>query len=232
MLTIGIDDAGKGPVIGPMIIGGVLINEEQEQRLKKDGIKDSKLILHESRIKLSKLIKENSIASKTIIIEPSEIDSAVESKDNLNTLEARKMAEAINHLNTSNLHDKQIKVIVDCPSVNTKSWRSKLMSFIKNKDNLTIICEHKADFNYVSVGAASILAKVIREEEVAKLKKQFINYGDLGSGYPADPITKDFLKKHGKALEKSGIFRKSWRTWKNLYGESKDKKMQSTIADF
>ena len=118
-----------------------------------------------------------------------------------------------------------IKVIIDCPSTNITAWKNTLIKFISFKDNLDIHCEHKADFNHPSVSAASIIAKVQREEEVAKLKKQFKDYGPLGSGYPSDPDTKEFLKKHGKELQNSGIFRKTWQTWKALFPEAK----QSTL---
>ncbi len=217
MLLIGIDDAGRGPVLGPMILAGVLMNSEQESIVKEAGAKDSKLLVHEKRVALAKIINENCIKSKVVLASPDEIDSAVNAgkEANLNTLEAKKMAEVINELNPKT---ESVKVIVDCPSINILSWRAKLISFIEHPFNLEINCEHKADFNYAVVSAASILAKVAREEEVEKLKKK---YGNLGSGYPADPTTKDFLRKYGKSLANEGIFRKSWATWKALFPEPK-----------
>ncbi len=214
MLLIGIDDAGRGPIIGPMILAGVLIEKEQEQDLKKLGAKDSKLLSHPERMRIAELIHKEVKKSHVVLATPPEIDEAIFSGENLNTLEARKMADVINHLNTSS---EKIKVIVDCPSINTVAWREKLLSFIKKKANLDVVCEHKADFNHPVVSAASILAKVRREEEVAQLKKR---YGELGSGYPADPLTKSFLKENGKELETTGIFRKSWATWKEMFPDS------------
>lgn len=213
MLLIGIDDAGRGPIIGPMVMAGVLIEKEQENDLKKLGAKDSKLLSHPQRIAIAGKIGETIRSSYLVIAEPSEIDKAVLGGENLNTLEARKMAEIINNLNEGK---KPTKVIVDCPSVNLSAWRAKLLSFIKKKENLDVVCEHKADFNHPVVSAASILAKVHREEQVMKIKKK---YGEIGSGYPADPYTKKFLEEHGKELEDSGIFRKSWATWKALFPE-------------
>ncbi len=225
-LIIGIDDAGRGPLIGAMFLAGVLVTREQEDFLKKEGVKDSKQVLHPVRVKLAGTIKDNSIKSKVVSSSPDEIDSFVESKSNLNTLEAAKTAEIINFLNdeTSN-----IKVIVDCPSVNISAWKKTMISFIKHPDNLDVSCEHKADVNHPSVSAASILAKVAREEEVERIRNQFIKYGNIGSGYPSDPSTKEFLKKHGKELENSGIFRKSWSTWKTMFPSSKK---QSTLEGF
>jgi len=227
-LVLGIDDAGRGPIIGPMILAGVLMTREQEVILRKLGVKDSKQVLHPLRIKLAKDIKENSVNYKVVKAFPDEIDKYVSTKKlNLNTLEAVKAAEIINFLNDGK---EKIKVILDCPSVNTKTWKLKLLEFVSKKDNLEVVCEHKADINHVSASAASILAKVAREEEVSKLKKEYEKYGDVGSGYPADPVTKDFLKKQGKTLENSGIFRKTWATWKTLFPE-KGKK-QASLGEF
>jgi len=210
---MGIDDAGRGPLIGPMILAGVLLDKNSEIALKKLNIKDSKQLMHPTRIRLSKIIKESVLSYHIVKTSPEAIDRAVNSKLNLNTLEAIKSAEIINRLNNK----KQIKVIIDCPSVNTKKWKSTLLDYIESPDNLIISCEHKADENHLSVGAASILAKVEREDEVTKLKKE---YGNIGSGYPSDPETKRFLKTHGKKLASSGIFRKSWETWKKQFPEA------------
>lgn len=212
-LTLGIDDAGRGPIIGPMILAGVLIDKNSEAILKKFPIKDSKIVLHPQRIELSKIIKGSALAYHIVQSSPELIDSSISSGINLNTLEAMKTAEIINEIN-SGFKKEKIKVIVDCPSVNTSAWRNTLLGFIEHPENLQVLCEHKADANYLSVSAASILAKVQREEEIDKLKKQ---YGPIGSGYPSDPTTKVFLKEHGKPLSNSGIFRKSWATWRNLF---------------
>lgn len=215
MLIIGIDDAGRGPLIGPMIMAGVLIDSEKQATLKALGAKDSKLLSQLQRETIGKAIRKEILKEHTVIAEPSEIDDFVLGGLNLNTLEAKKMAEIINALNDKK---SKTKVIVDCPSINTDSWKATLMKFIDHSSNLEVLCEHKADFNYPVVSAASILAKVRREEAVSAIKKQ---YGEIGSGYPADPITQTFLKERGKELEHSGIFRKSWSTWQTLFGQKK-----------
>ncbi len=219
MLILGIDDAGRGPLIGPMVLAGVLVTAEQEKKLRSLGVKDSKLVLHSSRIKIAKEIEKISRRVYLVISTPEEIDFSISSGINLNTLEAKKTAEIINFLN---LKKEKIKVIVDCPSVNTVAWKNKLLEFISHAENLIVVCEHKADFNHPSVSAASILAKVRREEEISRLKEKF---GDFGSGYPSDPLTKNFLKMRGNALKNSGIFRKTWATWKDVFPDKKQKKL-------
>ncbi|MEK6855337.1 MAG: ribonuclease HII [Nanoarchaeota archaeon] len=222
MLILGIDDAGRGPLIGPMILAGVLIDKNGEGFLRKYGITDSKMISHPKRIEMAKIIKESAISYYTARTLPKEIDRAITTGTNLNTLEAIKTAEIVNALNTGK--DK-IKVIVDCPSVNIGAWKKTLLGYIEKKDNLDVVCEHKADANYIAVSAASIIAKVSREEEVEKIKKEF---GDIGSGYPSDPRTKDFLIKNGKRLSDSGIFRKTWQTWKKVFPGNE----QATLKGF
>lgn len=225
MLILGIDDAGRGPIIGPMILAGALIEKNIESQLKSLGVNDSKQVAHPTRIKLAKEIKHLAKGFHVAITTPEQIDFALNTGTNLNTLEAMKTAEIINELNSKKLQNEKIKVIVDCPSVNISAWHKTLLQFVKHPNNLEIICEHKADANHVSVSAASILAKVVREEEVEKLKKQ---YGEIGSGYPSDPATKEFLRKHGKSLKDSGIFRKTWATWKALFPEAG----QATLNDY
>lgn len=220
-LILGIDDAGRGPLIGNMFLAGVLIRKSQENELKAEGVADSKTLTHRERVKLSGIIKDTSVKYKIVSASPKEIDHAVEKGGiNLNTLEALKTAEIINELLTG--IKESVRVIVDCPSINIHKWSSLVLSYLKNQ-NIDLVCEHKADANHVSVSAASILAKCAREESIAQLKKE---YGDFGSGYPSDPITQEFLKKQGKKLKNEGIFRKSWQTWKSLFPDEKQKTLE------
>lgn len=222
MYLLGIDDAGRGPILGPMFLAGVLIKLNEEKTLKDLGAKDSKLLVQSQRVKIAEEVRK---IAKVDVVEslPEEIDEAVIGGENLNTLEAKKAADIINKLN--NKKDK-IKVIVDCPSVNTLAWKNKLITFIEHTQNLEIYCEHKADFNHAVVGAASIMAKVAREDAVSEIKKKF---GNIGSGYPSDPITMAFLKSKGKELANTGIVRKSWATWKKLHPV---KNSQISLKDF
>ncbi len=221
MLLIGIDDAGRGPVIGPMVLAGVLINEDLEEHLEEIGVKDSKLLTPEQRENLAVKIKEVCKRFSIHITTPKEIDNALESdENNLNKLEASQMAKVLNELNTS---QDEIKVIIDCPSINIEKWQELFISLIQNKDNLEIICKHKADAEHPVVGAASILAKTTRDAEIEKLKDKVGI--DFGSGYPADPKTKEFLKEHYKDFSDVDLFRLTWGTYKNVVKDGKQKKL-------
>jgi ribonuclease HII len=218
MLKLGIDDAGRGPVIGPMVLAGCLIDEEIEKEFKKLGVKDSKQLTPKRREFLAEKIREMAETFEVVIVSPEEIDN--KSLGNLNQLEAIKMAEVINKINKGY---KKISVVVDCPSTNITNWKDFLKMKIENLSNLEISCEHKADQNHISVSAASILAKSVREKEMDKLKEK---YGkEIGSGYTSDPTTCKFLEKNIETHKDEGIFRKTWATFKKADDKSIQKKL-------
>src|SRR3989344_8497345 len=160
MLICGIEESGRGPVIGPLIMVGLAIEEKHLEKLKELGVKDSKqLTIKQICILKEKILK---IPNKHILlkIKPKEIDDAVDGNNslNLNWLEATKTAELLNQLNPD-------KAFIDCPSPNIQKYKNYLKRYIKNKE-IELIAEHKADVNYPIVSAASIIAKCIREEEV------------------------------------------------------------------
>lgn len=219
ILVCGIDEAGRGPVIGPLVMCGLLIKEKENESLIKLGVKDSKLLTKERREFLFDKIKNVADGFEIAILNPEEIDKAVSNHDglNLNKLEARKSAEIINKLFPD-------KVIIDAPSNNIMKYRDYLLRFIKNK-NIQIVLEHKADFNYVVVGAASILAKVTRDREIEKIK---IGIGiDFGSGYMSDQKTVEFLEKHYE--DYSYIFRKSWFPYREIINKKFQRKLREVF---
>ena len=118
--VLGVDEAGKGPVIGSLFIAGVLIEEENISKLESIGVKDSKLLTHKKRIILADNIKKIVKKYKILQIKPSEIDRAVGKEDglNLNWLEAHKTAEIINIL-------KPDRAIIDCPSPNISKYKEQ-----------------------------------------------------------------------------------------------------------
>ncbi len=220
MLILGIDDAGRGPVIGPMVLAGCLIDDSVEKDLKKLGVKDSKQLTQKRREFFAEKIKAVAETFEIVLAYPEEIDGTNHRGINLNALEAIKTAEIINKINKG---FSKIKVIVDCPSVSIEKWKDFLKTKINNLSNLEIVCEHKADVNHVSVSAASILAKCTREIEMGKLKEE---YGDeIGSGYCSDSLTVRFLEKHAQTYGDKGIFRKTWSTWKELCSAGQQKRL-------
>ncbi|HJO01678.1 MAG: ribonuclease HII [Candidatus Woesearchaeota archaeon] len=218
ILICGIDEAGRGPVLGPLVMCGLLVKEEDEKELVKLKVRDSKLLTKVKREFLFDKIKDISYKYEIIAIYPDEIDHAVNNHDglNLNKLEARKSAEIINLL-------KPDKAIVDAPSNNIKSYKQYLFELINNK-KIELILEHKADLNYPIVSAASILAKVTRDNEIEKIKKKIKI--DFGSGYMSDSKTVNFLEKYYEKYPE--LFRKSWLPYRDIV----NKKFQSKLEDF
>ncbi|MFC1666101.1 ribonuclease HII [Nanoarchaeota archaeon] len=218
MLTLGIDDAGRGPVIGPMILAGCLIDDNTAKEFKKLGITDSKNLNPKKREILAEKIREKAEIFEIIIVSAPKIDKSNHNGTKLNEVEAIACASIINKINKG---FNKVKVIVDCPSVNIIKWTDFLKTKIKVLSNLEISCEHKADKNHIAVSAASILAKSIREKEMTKIKKIYGN--GVGSGYCSDPATKKFLEKYAIKHKDKGIFRKTWITWKNAHKKIKQK---------
>ena len=213
-LICGVDEAGRGPVIGPMVMCGILVKEKNINKLKEIGVKDSKLLSKKQREFLYNEVLKIVEDYKVTISYPEEIDEHVFSEEsNLNKLEAKKSAEIINEL-------KPDKAILDCPSNNVEAYTDYLSSLLNFKVK-ELVLEHKADLNYVEVGAASIIAKEIREREVEKIKKEIKE--DTGSGYPADPKTKEFIKENYEKHSK--YMRKSWQTYKNLIKKKEEKSL-------
>jgi ribonuclease HII len=212
-LILGIDEAGRGPVIGPMVIAGYCIEEEKIELLKSLGVKDSKKLTREQREKIYNEIIKLTDKYKYIMIDPKTIDYYVY-KNKLNYLEFENMIKIIKEI-------KPDKVIIDSPIVNTK----KVVEYIKNnlKIDIEIIVENKADKNYPVVSAASIIAKVIRDREIDKIKEK--TNIDFGSGYPSDERTIKAIKENYEILK--DYIRKSWMTIKKIKREN-----QKSILSF
>ncbi|MEK6849890.1 MAG: ribonuclease HII [Nanoarchaeota archaeon] len=205
MATVcGIDEAGRGPLIGSLFMAGAVIDAGQEEVLKQMGVKDSKLLTPKKREQLFEQIKSVLKNYKIVRVGPDEIDDAVNGVGgiNLNWLEANKAVEILNGLNADS-------AIIDCPSPNIPAYTKFIQQKLTVKSKL--LCAHHADTDYVVVGAASILAKVSRDEEIAQLRKKI--GVDFGSGYITDPKTKAFVDSYWDKFPE--IFRHSWKTFKN-----------------
>jgi ribonuclease HII len=216
MKVAGIDEAGKGPCIGPLVVCGVVIDDKKELELKLLGVRDSKKLTPLKRTVFAEKIREIAEKVEVVKILPEEIDSALASvSSNLNLLEAEKISQIINKL-------KGDKVILDCPSPNINQFVIDVKKNVKGTSP-DIIAEHKADDNHLVVAAASIIAKVTRDNEIEKLKKQ---YGcDFGSGYMSDETTQKFLKENWENSKYLPIIRRIWESWKKLKRDKGQKRL-------
>ncbi len=213
----GVDDAGRGAIIGPLVIAGVSVKEDKLENLIRIGVKDSKLLSVSRRKELYHQIV--SIVDNVVVIKlkPEQIDDYVlrgKKYKRLNYLEALSMARLIESL------DAEI-VYVDASDVNVDRFKRDILEALQRR--VKIVSVHHADRIYPIVSAASIIAKVNRDREVLELSQKF---GDVGSGYPADDKTIKFLEHWIKEYGDLPPFaRKSWKTTKKLLNLNVDRNM-------
>ena len=209
MKIAGIDEAGKGPVIGPLVVGIFCCSKKSIDRLKKIGVKDSKKLSPKKRTELFKKLKEIG-EYDTIKIDARSLDELMK-KRTINEILKDCYAKLINKV-SANVY------IVDSPDVIPERISNEL-SELSGKNVKAL---HKADERCDVVAAASIIAKVERDLEIEKIKEIL---GDFGSGYASDERTirflKNYLKKHGKLPPHTRL---SWKTVSNL--------MQKRLEDF
>jgi len=197
MIICGVDEAGRGSMIGPLVISGVTIDKKNVKKLKSIGVQDSKKLSPKTRELLYKKIIDIVDDYYVVRISPKTIDQSV-FKHKLNHLEAKNMSKVIKKLNPKVAY-------VDSCDVDYKRFGKEISSLTANSK---IISRHHADSRFVVVAAASIIAKVSRDKSIHRLKKNF----DLGSGYPSDKNTVKSVKKLLSSKKKSYSFiRMSWK---------------------
>lgn len=193
----GVDDAGRGSMLGPLVISGISIEKKNLKKLSSLGVKDSKKLSPKNREILYKKIVELVDDYYIAKISPRSIDSSVK-RHGLNELEAKYMAKVVSKLDSDTSY-------VDSCDVNPVRF-GKEISRLSN--NHKIKSYHHADSRFVIVSAASILAKVTRDRAIEKLRKNY----DLGSGYPSDSKTVKFVTSYYKNNNSLPTFvRKSWK---------------------
>lgn len=199
MDILGIDEAGRGSVLGPMVIAGVVVPEKMEKVLERMGVKDSKRLTPNRRTILSRKLKKM-FEYEIVVISAREIDEMRAEGINLNEIEKNAMESILLKINPE-------KAIVDAVDVKAERFQENLC----RDTGVNVIAEHKADDKYIEVSAASIIAKAERDDQIAQINKEFIKSGGIGSGYPSDPKTKDFLTNYTYD-EMPDFVRRSWAT--------------------
>ncbi len=183
-MICGTDEAGRGPCFGPLVVAGILVENDSE--LIRIGVCDSKQLTPKKREQLAPMIKKIASKYEIIVLPAADIDDLRKTMT-LNELEVFVYSKIIEKLRPDVCY-------VDAVDVKEERFGRDILSHLSFKPQM--ISEHKADANYPIVGAASILAKVTRDEHVRRIAQEIepkLNL-PLGSGYPADPVTKKFLR--------------------------------------
>jgi ribonuclease HII len=224
IIIAGGDEAGRGAVIGPLTVCLVSIKEGRGKKLSEIGVRDSKLLTRRRRKFLFDDIY--SLAEEVIVysIMPEEINRTMKNKISLNELEAIHFARLIESTKSN-----PKRIYLDSPDVIPEKFglRVSMVSSkplkvdgirqkngFKKEAQAKIIAEHKADVRYPVVSAASIIAKVTRDEAIEKLKDK-LNI-DIGSGYPSDKITIDAIRSNLSNERLLPHLREEWKTLKYI----------------
>ena len=211
VILCGVDEAGKGAVIGPLVVAAVACRRKRD--LAALGVKDSKCLTPSRREALAAEITA-SFRFEALHIAPAEIDARGTS---MNSLMARSHARVIDSLHPA-------IAVVDACDVIASRYGSMVAGHLECR--CRVVSRHHADRDHPAVSAASIVAKVERDRAIARLAEE---YGEIGSGYPADPATVRFLAGYMEEhRHPPPIARKSWETVRVLIRHQE----QSTLLDY
>ena len=197
-MVAGIDEAGRGAALGPMVVAIFAIDEDRIWELRRIGVRDSKALTRSARERIFERLMNLDAKRSYRKVEPSEIDAAVRSRGGrgLNALEVEVFRELIEEVRPQ-------LVYIDSPYRNAK----KVHELIGEVKGVRVVCEVRADAKYEVVSAASIVAKVIRDWSVSEI--------GAGSGYPSDPRTWRYLREVAIRGVVPPHVRRSWRSFRN-----------------
>lgn len=215
MLIAGVDEAGRGSCLGPMVLAIAVIEKRDEPKLLELGVKDSKLLSPAARKMQFPEIKRLAREHGCVHLSAAELDSQM-ARHSLNEIEAMKVGQLLN-----NLKEAPDLVYIDCPDILTDNFEKRVSRYLSCSTILK--AEHKADLNYPVVSAASVIAKVERDSAIEKLAGL---WGEVGSGYPSDEVTIKFIKNYLTENRSLPDFvRVGWQTNQRILDEHYQKKL-------
>ena len=179
-LEVGLDEAGRGCLAGPVVAAAVIL----PKKIFFPELKDSKKTSYQERIILREKIEKVALDVKVSVIDSFEIDR-------INILNASIKAM---HNSLSKLSIKPSHIIVDGNR------------FLKYKQ-IPHYCIIKGDSKFLNIAAASIIAKTYRDELMDELSKKYTNYSwDKNKGYPTKEH-KEMIKKWGLSPQHRKTFK-------------------------
>ncbi len=196
----GVDEAGRGSVIGPLVVSCAFCRREDEKLLKKASPSDSKKLTPQKREEMYAKLKKF-CTFRWVEISAADLDKLM-GEMSLNDIEAKVMADLVKDLGESD-------VMIDMPDRYSWTFRRRMERYGVTRFE----AEHKADERYPIVSAASICAKIIRDSKIEEIRKATC---DFGSGYPSDTKTIEALKDKEKLKILSPFIRTRWKTIDDL----------------
>ncbi len=210
-MICGVDEAGRGPVIGPLVVAAVMVDDDAILRAIK--VRDSKQLTPARREELALQIRRNAQV-EVDVIEASRLDEMM-AIDSLNDIEVRSFALLISKM-------KADQVFADACDVDPKRFSRNVRGRLDYEPRM--ICEHKADQKYPVVSAASIIAKTVRDRRIREIEEEFGR--PIGSGYAHDEVSLAFLENWIR--EKGDVpphTRRTWETARRTLSISKNAKI-------
>ncbi len=197
MIVAGIDEAGRGAAIGPMVVAIFAIESARVGELRRIGVRDSKALTRRAREKVFERLQSLEARYSYRAVQPSQIDASVRSSGGrgLNVLEVEVFRELIEEVRPD-------LVYIDSPYRKTR----RVLELLGEVEGVRVVCEVRADERYAVVSAASIIAKVLRDRSVSSI--------GAGSGYPSDPRTRRYLREVAARGEVPQHVRRSWRSFR------------------
>jgi ribonuclease HII len=205
MRRLGIDEAGRGCVLGPLVVCAFVIEDVDDEALRHAGADDSKRLSHDKRHAARTLLA--ALGTPMLrVIDAARIDSG-----NLNSLEEDAIVDLVR---SSGVQHATLDALG-----HPGTFKGLIKRLTERTDApVEWVVEPKADATYAVVGAASIFAKTHRDEQIARLSQEF---GALGSGYPSDPVTKQWLRSWSDSRKPWPAFvRTRWATISALSQQS------------
>ncbi len=225
IVLVGIDEAGRGPVFGPLVVAGVLGADQEAFRAL--GVKDSKLLSPQRRKELEPEIRKLAARVVTVVVSADDIDGRRKDEENLNEIEVVAFGTIAKRLAGTELY-------LDAADVNAERFGRSVVKKVGRRSPYTkIVSEHRGDLTYPIVSAASVVAKVRRDREVRRLARPLEKELGLplGSGYSHDETTRTFLESYRLTF---GTFpagtRRSWDTVRAMESRLLTRRLENFLS--
>lgn len=198
----GVDEAGRGPVLGPLVVAGVAGRPDQVPT----RVGDSKQLAPQPRRDLAERIHEGPLEVAVAEIPADELNQRMSDGESLDAIEAQAFARVLDQLSVQ-------AAVVDLVGSDPEAFEADLLDRLREPLELT--ARARADETDPLVGAGSIVAKVRRDARIQALADDV--GADIGSGYPSDPTTRTFLETwRGTSAKPPPFARTAWSTLDDL----------------